>query len=63
MRAIQSAFPRLKNKFRYEEEGFRSLILELMTLLYNFRLYHVGLNQIKTVYCAYLDQEAESVFI
>jgi DDE superfamily endonuclease len=63
MHAIQSAFPRIKNKFRYEENGFRALNLELMVLLYNFRLHHVGLNQIKTVYNKYLDTEADTMFI
>lgn len=63
MHAIQSAFPRLTNKFQYEENGLRGLILELMPLLYNYRLYNVGLNQIKTVYASYLEHDAESVFI
>lgn len=50
MRAIQSSFPRLKDKIRYEENGSRQLILLCMVMLYNFRCDRVGLNQIKTVY-------------
>jgi hypothetical protein len=63
MRAIQSAFPRVKNKIKYEEHGFRAIMLECMVLLYNYRLVNVGLNQIKTVYASFLEHEAESVFI
>jgi DDE superfamily endonuclease len=50
MNAIQSAFPRIKCRFRYEESGRRLLILLCVQSLYNYRCYHVGLNQIKTVY-------------
>jgi DDE superfamily endonuclease len=50
MRAIQGAFPRLKETIKIEENGERSVILNLMPLLYNYRLATVGLNQLRNVY-------------
>jgi DDE superfamily endonuclease len=50
MRAIQGAFPRLKRKIKYEEKGERRRILQLVPLLYNYRLEAVGLNQIRNTY-------------
>jgi DDE superfamily endonuclease len=52
MGAIQSAFPRLKDRIHYEENGERAVFLSLVPLLYNYtRLAKVGLNQIRSVYC------------
>jgi DDE superfamily endonuclease len=50
MRAIQSAFPRLKDAMKFEENGERRRILKLVPLLYNLRLELVGLNQIRNTY-------------
>ena len=50
MRAIQSAFPRLRDRIRFEEHGERRIFLSLVPLLYNFRLAHVGLNQLQNTY-------------
>jgi hypothetical protein len=52
MRAIQGAFPRLKDAIKYEVDGGseRRMMLKLVVLLYNFRLEHVGLNQIRNTY-------------
>jgi DDE superfamily endonuclease len=50
MRAIQSAFPRLKDRIRYENNGERQVYLQLVPLLYNFRTNFVGLNQIQNTY-------------
>jgi hypothetical protein len=50
MRAIQSAFPRLRCKIHYEESGERRIFLLLVCLLYNLRVEWVGLNQIRNVY-------------
>jgi len=51
MRAAQGSFPRLKEKMKCEECGKeRQVYLTLMCLLCNFRLEHVGLNQIRNVY-------------
>ena len=50
MRAIQSAFPRLRDRIRFEEHGERRIFLALVPLLYNFRLAKVGLNQLQNTY-------------
>lgn len=50
MRAIQSAFPRLRDTMKYEEQGERRRILKLVPLLYNYRLEVVGLNQLRNTY-------------
>jgi hypothetical protein len=50
MRGLQSAFPRIKQPMKYETKGERRLILINVQMLYNYRCFHVGLNQIKTVY-------------
>jgi len=50
MRAIQSAFPRLKDRIRCEAAGERRIFLALVPLLYNFRLATVGLNQLQNTY-------------
>jgi hypothetical protein len=61
MRAIQSAFPRLLDDIKYEENGSRKLILSVMVMLYNFRCDRVGLNQIRTVYVPEWNKSAMSV--
>ena len=61
MRQIQGAFPRLKDRIQYEENGERRCYLVLMCLLYNMRLELVGLNQIRNVYARHLDAEATAV--
>jgi hypothetical protein len=38
MRAIQGAFPRLKHHIKYEKKGEHCRILQLVPLLYNYRL-------------------------
>ena len=58
MRAIQSAFPRLKDTIKFEEHGERKVFLSLLPLLYNYRLATVGLNQLRNVYCRHWDIEA-----
>lgn len=62
MRAIQSAFPRMKDMIRYEEEGLeRKLMLKLMVLLYNVRLELVGLNQIRNTYVPQWSRDADDI--
>jgi hypothetical protein len=62
MHAIQSSFPRLKERFIYEEQGERKLILKMMILLYNVRARRVGINQIRNTYKAALDVDANDMF-
>jgi hypothetical protein len=51
MRAIQGAFPRLKDKIKFKADAAeRKVMLKLVVLLYNFRVEHVGLNQIRNTY-------------
>lgn len=54
MRAVQSSFPRLKDRFVYEENGERQRVLHSMFLLYNLRTRMVGINQIRNFYMPYL---------
>jgi DDE superfamily endonuclease len=67
MRALQSSFPRLKERFIYEENGEQRVIVKLMILLYNLRARKVGINQIKNVYLPSLqasaDQQIRNSFI
>jgi hypothetical protein len=59
MRAIQSSFPRLKDRIMYEESGTeRRIFLALMPLLYNFRLHYVGLNQLRNTYMPHLSADS-----
>ena len=54
MRALQGAFPRLKDTIPYDERGESKLLLQLVVLMYNYRTSKIGLNQIRSVYkCAY----------
>ena len=58
MRCLQGSFPRIKDKFRYEEKGERKLILQMIVLLNIFRASKVGQNQIASVYMPYLHWNA-----
>jgi hypothetical protein len=62
MRALQASFPRLKDKFYYEEGGERKRMLKFLVLLYNFRARRVGINQIRSVYFPYLELNPANVF-
>jgi DDE superfamily endonuclease len=50
MHALQSSFPRLKDRIHYETNGERKVFLQLLPLLYNYRTNMVGLNQIRNTY-------------
>ena len=58
MRAVQSSFPRLKDRLLYETNGERRIIFKSIFLLYNLRARKVGINQIKNVYMTCLNQNA-----
>ena len=49
MRAMQGAFPRLKDKMQFECNGERKVFLMLAVMLHNIRLELVGLNQLRNV--------------
>lgn len=63
MRSLQSAFPRLKDRFIYEENGERRVIMTMMLLLHNLRARRVGINQIKTVYMSALNADANELAV
>ena len=58
MSCLQGLFPRMKDKFRYEENGERKLILQMIVLLFNFRASKVNQNQIALVYMPCLHRSA-----
>jgi hypothetical protein len=58
MRNIQSSFPRLKDRFVYEEGGEQRRVLKMIVLLYNLCAHLVGINQIRSVYLACLTIDA-----
>ena len=55
MRGLQASFPRIKDRFIYEENGERLLILLTVVHLFNFRTRYVGLNQIRSVFLPQLE--------
>ena len=61
MRMLQAGFPRLKERFVYEERGERRIILKCIVLLHNLRSRMVGINQLQSVYMPYLLQSADEV--
>ena len=61
MRGFQSSFPCLKENILYEEQGERKIMLNLMVLLYNFRVAKVGQNQIQSVYMPFLSRDAQEM--
>lgn len=63
MRAFQGTFPRLKDRFVYEERGERKAVLTCMVLLYNLRSRLVGINQILHSYMPHLSVEANHLLI
>ena len=61
MRALQGTFPRLKDKFVYEENGERKVILLTAVLLFNLRTRLVGINQILSTFMPHLSVEANYI--
>lgn len=58
MRGFQGSFPRLKDRFLYEERGERKLMLWCTVLLFNLRTRLVGLNQILSTFMPRFSVEA-----
>ena len=58
MHALQGSFPRLRDRFQYEENGERKAMLLTIVLLYNFRVNKVGINQILNTYMPALSKDA-----
>ena len=62
MRSLQASFPRLKERFIYEEHGERKVIMKSMLLLYNLRARKVGINQIRNTYLPALDVNVDDMY-
>ena len=60
MRGLQSSFPRLKDRFVYEERGERRITLKMLVLIYNMRARMVGINQIRNTYMPHLNRDANN---
>ena len=58
MLSIQASFPRVKDRFTYEEQGERRIMLKMFLLLYNMRARMVGINQIPNTYMRHLNHNA-----
>ena len=55
MHAFRASFPRLNDRFIYEENGERRLIMKMCLFLYNLRARRIGINQIRSVYLPSLE--------
>jgi hypothetical protein len=58
MLSIQASFPRVKDRFIYEERGERRIVMKMFVLLYNMRARMVGINQIRNTYMPHLLRNA-----
>lgn len=58
MRAFQGSFPRMKDRFVYEERGERKVMILCTVLFYNLRARKVGLNQILNTFMPEMGTEA-----
>ena len=61
MRAFQSSFPRIKDRFNYEEKGERRLVLKFLIMLYNLRAKMLGINQIQNTYALSLSLDTDQI--
>jgi len=59
MRALQGSFPRLKDRFLYEENRECKVMLQMIVYLFNYRTRLVGLNQILNTYMPELGRDAD----
>ena len=58
MLSIQASFPRIKDRFIYEECGERRIVMKMFVLLYNMQARMVGINQIRNTYMPHLLRDA-----
>ena len=61
MRALQSSFPRLKDRILYEQRGERKLILLSIVKIFSLRSRLVGFNQILSSYMPHMSIEANQI--
>jgi hypothetical protein len=58
MLTMQASFPRVKDRFVYEERGEQRIVLKMFAMLYNMRARMVGINQIQNTYMRHLKRDA-----
>ena len=58
MLTMQASFPRIRDRFVYEERGERRIVLKMFVLLYNMRARMVGIYQIRNTYMPHLQRNA-----
>ncbi len=63
MRGLQASFPRLKDRFVYEERGERRITLKMFVLLFNLCARMVGISQICNVYMPFLNRNANAEYV
>jgi hypothetical protein len=61
MHGFQSSFPRVKDRFKFERNGERKRIVQVMIYLYNLRSRRIGINQIRNVYMSCLQKEVDDM--
>jgi hypothetical protein len=54
MLAMQTYFPRIKDRFVYKERGERRIVLKMFVILYSMWARMVGINQIQNNYMCHL---------
>ncbi len=57
-RMFETSFPRVKDRFVYEERGERRICLKMLVLLYNMCVRIVSINQIRNTYMKHLTRNA-----
>ena len=58
MLTMQASFPRVKDRFAYNERGERRIALKMFVLLFNMQARMVGINQIRNAYMRHLERDA-----
>jgi hypothetical protein len=54
MLTMQASFPRVKDRFVYEERGKQKIVLKMFVILYNMQARMVRINQIRNTYMPHL---------
>jgi len=60
MLAMQTSFPRIKDRFVYKERGEQRSVLKMFVILYNMGARMVGINQIQNTYMCHLKRDANA---
>ena len=60
MLTMQTSFPRIKDRFVYEERGEWRIVLKMFVILYNMRARMMEINQIRNTYMINLERDANA---